>query len=60
MKGRWKAYSQYIGDTKKYIAGRQLDMSRPLHGGNIEYSGGYEENKGTVVSLCEELNKEEV
>lgn len=33
QKGKWKPYCQFFGDTKVYIAGRILDMSQPLHGG---------------------------
>ena len=36
-KGEWKVMSQYIGSEKMYIVGRQLDESKPLHGGNVEY-----------------------
>lgn len=59
MKGKWKTYSQYIGDRWLYIAGRQLDMSKPLHGGNVEYANGYTEDEASVVELCERLNAEE-
>jgi hypothetical protein len=59
-KGEWKAYSQWIGDTYMYIAGRQKDMSQPLHGGNIEYVGEYEESKENIVALCKKLNKSEI
>lgn len=59
MQGKWKAYSQYIGDTYMYIAGRQKDMSKPLHGGNIEYKGQYEESEEKVTALCETLNCED-
>jgi len=57
MKGRWKAYSQVIGDSRLYIAGRQLDLSQPVHGGNIEYSGDYSEDRDAVNELCNKLNE---
>lgn len=56
MKGKWKAYCQYINDKMQYIAGRQLDISKPLYGGNVEYVGTYNENKEAVDFLCDELN----
>lgn|GEM_PF-5464939 len=33
-------------------------MDKPLHGGNVEYSGTYTENRKSVESLCEKLNRE--
>lgn len=45
MKGKWKAYCQSFDGNMEYIAGRQLDLERPLHGGNIEHRGGYSTNK---------------
>ncbi len=59
MKGTWKPYSNIICDQKMYIAGRQLDMSQPLHGGNIEYHGHYTEDSVAVEKLCAELNAQE-
>ena len=58
MKGKWKPYSQVIGAEMVYIAGRQLDLAKPLHGGNIEYTGGYTPLRDAIVSLCELLNSE--
>lgn len=57
--GKWKPYSQVIGDQYMYIAGRQRDMSQTLHGGNIEYSGEYTANRDVVAVVCEQLNKEQ-
>ena len=59
MKGIWKPYSQVIGDDRLYIAGRQLDMGRPLEGGNIEYHGGYTADRDTVERECKRLNMED-
>ena len=39
-----------------YIAGRQLDLDQPLHGGNVEYSGEYLEDRGAVEMQVAELN----
>lgn len=59
MKGKWKAYNQVFEDRRIYIAERQSDMSKPLHLGNIEYSGEYTEDKSKVNELCEKLNQKE-
>jgi len=58
MKGNWKAYSQVVNGKWIYIAGRQIDTSKPLHGGNIEYTGEYTENRELIETLCEMLNKD--
>jgi len=58
VKGKWKPYSQVIGEERMYIAGRQLNMDKPLHGGNVEYSGTYTGNRKAVEALCESLNQE--
>lgn len=57
MIGEWKVYNQVIGAERAYIAGRQLDMSEPLHGGNVEYRGSYERNRTQVQRLCDKLNR---
>jgi len=57
-KGAWKAFSQVLGEERKYIAGRQLDMREPLHAGNVEYSGEYTTDRESVERLCERLNME--
>ena len=59
IKGQWKSYSQVITDEKMYIAGRVIDTAKPLHGGNIEYIGGYTPNKDVIDKLCETLNRDE-
>ena len=56
MKGPWKVFSQMIGDTRKYIAGRQIDTSKVLHAGNIEYHGEYGDDKDSVEIICAMLN----
>lgn len=58
MEGYWKPYSQMVGDTRMYVAGRQKDMSQPLHGGNIEHAGGYSENRDAIILVCDNLNEE--
>jgi hypothetical protein len=52
----WRVFSQVIEDRRMYIAGRQRDPTQPLHGGNVEYSGGYQEDRGAVETLVAELN----
>lgn len=56
--GEWKPYSQVIGGVSMYITGRQKDMSKPLHSGNIEFAGGYSEDRDAVVAICDRLNNE--
>ena len=59
MKSEWKVYSNVIGDEKQYIVGRQLDTSKPLHGGNVEYKSGYTTNKDVAHALAYSLNERE-
>ena len=60
VKGKWEPYSQVLGGgERKYIAGRVIDASQPLHGGNIEYFGRYTPHEEAVVGLCDLLNEEE-
>jgi len=56
MAGPWRVLSQDINYRKMYIAGRQLDPAQPLHGGNVEYYGGYSDERGGVEALVEDLN----
>lgn len=56
MKGQWKPYSNRIGQTTMYIAGRQLDMNQPLHSGNIEHHGDYTTDRESAHILCVKLN----
>ena len=52
----WRVFSQVIGGKKMYIVGRQLDPNKPLHGGNVEFRGGYIED--LPVSVLEEMQAE--
>ena len=54
--GPWRIMSQEINGRKMYIAGRQLDMDVPLHGGNVKYYGAYSDIRGSVEALVAELN----
>jgi len=56
MSGPWRVLSQYIGDRKMYIAGRQLDPTIPMHGGNVEYAGEYTTDRERVAILVADLN----
>ena len=58
-KGKWKVLSQPINGIKFYIVGRQLDESKPLHSGNVEYHGGYTDIKEKAQADAEYLNKAE-
>ena len=58
-KGKWKVLSQPINGIKFYIVGRQLDESKPLHSGNVEYHGGYTDIKEKAQAGAEYLNKVE-
>ncbi|MDI6720399.1 MAG: hypothetical protein QMD46_12385 [Methanomicrobiales archaeon] len=55
MPGPWRVLSQVIGDQRMYIAGRQLDPAKPLHGGNVEYSGEYTTDRGAVEKRVSDL-----
>lgn len=58
-KSEWKVFSQMIGSEKMYIVGRQLDESKPLHGGNVAYHGGYTDIKEEAQAGADYLNKVE-
>lgn len=60
MPGPWRAFSQNINYRTMYIAGRQIDPTQPLHGGNVEYYGMYSENRESVEQQVSELNAQEV
>jgi len=52
----WCVLSQVLGDQRVYIAGRQIDPTAPMHGGNVEYSGEYTTDRAAVVQRVVELN----
>lgn len=56
MTGDWQIMSQVINDRKMYIAGRQKDVSEPLHGGNVEYHGAFSDNRDEIAELVAALN----
>ena len=56
MTGDWQIMSQVINDRKMYIAGRQKNSDEPLHGGNVEYSGAFSDNRDEIAELVAALN----
>ena len=56
MAGPWRILSQDINGRRMYIAGRQKDLSEPLHGGNVEYHGMYSDNHDRAEQTVAELN----
>ena len=56
MPGQWRVFSQFLGGRMVYIAGRQIDLTQPLHGGNVEYSDCYLKDRGVVEKQVAELN----
>lgn len=54
--GQWRVLSQVIDGERLYIAGRLLDPTQPLHGGNVEYSGVYLPDRDEVEKQVAELN----
>jgi len=56
MTGQWRVLSQIIDGQRRYIAGRQLDPTQPLHGGNVEYAGGYTTDRELIEILVADLN----
>ena len=56
MTGQWRILSQDINGRKMYIAGRQLDPTQPLHGGNVEYASGYTTDRELIEILVADLN----
>lgn len=59
-KGIWKVFSQVIAGEKQYIVGRQIDMAKPLHSGNIEYFGEYTTCRGSCEKVADYLNEKEL
>ena len=60
IKSVWKVQSNYIaGLGERYIAYRVLDVSQPVHSGNVEHYGEYSENEEEVRKIVDELNRKE-
>lgn len=57
MRGKWERTCMVLDDVYKHIATRILDISEPIHGGNIEHIGGYTSDKESVEKLCNYLNE---
>lgn len=58
-KGKWKVMSQYFDNEKMYIVGRQLDESKPLHSGNVEYQGGCTYDRMEAEATAALMNRNE-
>lgn len=56
---KWEVYSNWFGESMKYIVGRQLRDDEPWHSGNVEYRGGYGNDREEKQKLADELNMEE-
>ena len=56
MPGQWRVLSQFLGDRRVYIAGRQINLTQPLHGGNVEFFGMYSDNHDRAEQTVAELN----
>ena len=61
--GKWKVFSNVmpIGGEKMYTVGRQKDLDKPLHSGNIEYGmmEGCIRDKEYCEKLAAEMNEVE-
>lgn len=56
MSGAWKVFNNPgIG----YIVGRLKDVSKPVHGGNVEYYGKYGEDRNEKQQIADKLNRSE-
>ncbi len=60
QKGVWQVFSQTINGEKQYIVGRQIDMSQPLHGGNVEFCGDYTTDRESCEKTADYLNEKEL
>ena len=57
----WFVQSNYIsGVGMQYIASRIIDLSKPVHSGNIEHHGAYSSDRAQVERVVAELNAAEV
>ena len=54
----WKPHGMTINGEKMYIAARRKDISKPLHGGNVEQCGEYISDRDAVQMQCDRLNAE--
>ena len=43
--GKWKVFSNPICGEMMYRVGRVIDTDKPVHSGNLEYSGDYTKDK---------------
>lgn len=59
MAAPWRVFSQVIDSRRMFIVGRPRDPTQPLHGGNVEYSGGYTTDRDAVEETVSNLNAQE-
>lgn len=59
-KGIWKVFSLVSAGEKQYIVGRQIDVAKPLHSGNIEYFGECTTCRGSCEKVADYLNEKEL
>lgn len=58
-KSAWKVQCNPINGKYMFIAFRIIDVSKPIHSGNIEHYGECSENKEEIQKLVDELNAKE-
>ena len=59
MACKWQVLGNFINGKLMYHVGRKLREGEPLHSGNVEYAGGYMEDKEEAYELAKELNEKE-
>ncbi len=59
MHGEWKVISNIIADKKFYRVSRQIDTSKILHSGNIQFVTDYLEDKELAKKIADTLNENE-
>ena len=57
MKGKWFVTKNFL---MGYIVTRVKDTSDIMHSGNLEFYGGYSDNKEERQKVADRLNKEGV
>lgn len=59
MKSEWYVSCMKINGDYEYIAQRVLDITKPVHSGNVERYGAYTTDRKTIENLVKELNERE-
>ena len=55
-KSKWKVIGQRIGNEELYIIGRLLDKDKLLISDNVEYYGGFSDDKEATQIRADHLN----